>query len=343
MVLLVLGSTASCIKNEVAVTAKLPENVNDAYRLLYYASDPKQGWYTETVIAIEKGVGEATLLTRNPTIVLVMHGGSVPEAGFYAERGDKIKIAGKEPSPFGWKISGNKINEEWSRWRIDNMAVLKDNGSGKVNEAVGKYVEKNPENPVSTILLLLYFDRRADDKQFRKLWGMLKNEALSPALIRLLGRTDMMEDAPVALEKIDKVVVSSRGNGVDTLVIGGKPTLLYFWREDDADREDNIGKLKELRKTYKDSLQAIIADISFDYDSISWDRKVSRDSLAGTVRGWLPTGETDSVVRRLGVERTPFVIVFDKKGKNLYRGDEMGRGITAFKNENATKTQNPKK
>lgn len=327
----------SCLKNEVKISVELPKDSTDAYRLLYYASDPKKGWYAETVIPIQKGKGEAICYTRNPTIVYVMHIGNVPEAAFYAERGDKIKITGSDGNPFSWDISGNRMNKEWSEWRLKNKTILSDRDGEKINKAVAGYVEKNTNKPLSTILLLIYYNRRIDDAGFLKLWKKLKGDALKPEWIQLAGRNDMSGGNAEDRLKVSQLILHTAGTGADTLSIGGKPLLLYFWRQDDSGRDENMTLLRQLRKDAPDSLKNIISDISFEMDSLSWRNSLSRDSLQGVVRGWIPTGETDSVVMRLGVVRTPFVLIYDKKGREVYRGDDMSKASGFYKKIHSTK------
>ncbi len=322
----------SCVKNEVKVTVELPKKTTDAYRLLYYASDSKKGWYAETVVPIQQGKGEAMCYTRNPAIVYVMHTGNVPEAAFYARRGDKIKIKGENGDPFTWDIGGNEINQEWSGWRLANRKVLMDRDNEKINNAVAGFVEKNPGKGLSTILLLIYYDRRLDEKGFRRLWKKLKDEALSPDWVQLAGTADMPGGQPWERLKTDMLVLHTAGTGADTLKIGEKPLLLYFWRQDDQQRDEYMGELRDLRKQVSDSSRNLISDISFEMDSISWRYGLSRDSLNGVVRGWIPLGEADSLMMRMGVSRTPYVLIYDKKGKEVYRGDDLPKGIKYYKN-----------
>lgn len=321
----------SCLKNEVKVSVELPKDSTDAYRLLYYASDPKKGWYAETVIPIQKGKGEAVCYTRNPTIVFVMHTGNVPEAAFYAERGDRIKITGTDGNPLSWDIGGNKINKEWSGWRIKNKDILSARDSGKINKAVAGYVENNTDKPLSAILLLIYYNRRIDEAGFLKLWKKLKGDALKPEWAQIVGRCDMPEGVPEERLKVSQLILHTAGTGADTIGIGNNPVLLYFWRAEDQEREENMALLRQLRKDIPDSAKNLIGDISFEMDSLSWRNGLSRDSLQGVVRGWMPVGEADSVVMRLGVTRTPYVLVYDKKGREVYRGDDVSKASGLYK------------
>lgn len=327
----------SCVKNEVSVSFNLPTKVNDAYKMVYYASDPVKGWYTETVAAVQQGKAKVTLVTRNPSLVFIMDHGAVPRAVFYIERGDKIKISGDGANPISWNISGNEISEEWTAWRIASRTALSSADSGKINKAVADYVRKNPENPLSTLLLLTYYDRNADPDNFRLLWEKLKGKALEPKWLQLVSRADMLTETPLFPQSVDSQILHTLGNGVDTVRFGKLPAIFYFWRDTDSDRAQDIESLRTLSKDFPDSASRIISDICFDADSISWTNKARRDSTSKIIRGWQPRAETDSVIMRLGVHRTPWFIVLDKKGVRKYSGDSREDADSAFR-----KTLSPK-
>lgn len=327
-VLLLLGS---CVKNEVSVEINLPAKINDAYKLTYYASDPAKGFFIETVAAVQQGKGKVTLPMRNPTLVFITDNSPIPRAVFYIERGDKIKITGDDGNPISWDIKGNDLTEEWTQWRIASRSAISSADAAKINAAVEGYVKKNPEKPLATLLLLTYYDRRADSAGFEKLWESLKGKALEPKWIQLASRSDMITNSPLFPQKTGSIILHSLGNGVDTLNIGSKPAILFFWRDNDSERENGIRTLKKLADEFSDSSSRIISDICFDPDSISWTLKARRDSTSKIVRGWELRAETDSVMMRLGVERTPWYLVFDTKGARKYAGDNAETADSIFR------------
>lgn len=321
----------ACKRNEVKVSFQLPQSVSDAYNMVFYASDPVKGWYVENVAAVQNGKAEMILATRNPTVVFILGKGAIPRAAFYAERGDKIKIEGTDADPRSWSISGNKITDEWNTWRLDNRKVLFNDDTKGINDAVVKYVKANPEKPLSTLLLLIYYNRKVDEDGFRKAWNMLKGEALQPKWIRMVGRADLLSDAPEFREPVKRMIVTSAGNGVDTLVFKGKPSMIYFWRDEDNDRSENIERFKKTAKEFSDSSKRLLADISFDPDSSGWAYRMRRDTLTKAVRGWVFRGESDSVVKRMQVPGTPWFVVGDTKGKFRYEGADGAKADSIFR------------
>ena len=331
--MLAAAALAGCVKNEVKVEVNLPESVSDTYRILYYASDPVKGWVIENVLQVEKGKGELLLQTRNPTIVYVFAEGRLPATFFYAERGDKITIDGQDGRPASWTIGGNKINEQLSEWRKANRAVLTANRPGEnssaLDKAVTAYVDKNPDNPVATLLLLEYYNRGGDELGFLKEWKKLRGEALDGRWRELVSRSDMLEE-PSAHELPKMLVFNSVGTGCDTISFGAKPVLLYFSKPGLDDYRSKAQELRSISRESGDSSGRVIANVLFEPDSTQRWQAARRDSLQNVVEAWVPLGISDAQMRQLGVMRVPYAIVVDSAGKIIYRGEDLERAGKDF-------------
>lgn len=332
--MLVIAAAAmltGCVKNEFEVGFTLQEDVNSTYTLLYYASDSKKGWLIEQVVSVQKGVARLTGVTRNPTLVYVMATGNKNvRVVFYAERGDKIKIEGKGSDPVGWQISGNKITGALSDWRLGHSKELGAADPAALNRAVAEYVKSHPDDPVSALLMLTVYDRRADEAGFVKTWSQLKGDAAEPEWRELASRTDMAE-ADVAQGMPKRVVLNTVETGCDTITPGRVPVLMYFTRNNVERRKEGIKTIRRLSEETGDSSGRVIAEISFEPDSAARWYGVARDSLRNVVRGWMPLGVSDDQARQLGVARVPYVIVLDGKGKAVYRGDDLEAAAARFK------------
>lgn len=329
--LCLLMLAGACKRNEVKVSFELPASVTDAFRMIYYASDPVKGWYWEKVGAVQGGKGEVVLPTRYPTVVFIPGSGMIPRCAFYAERGDNIKITGDSNDPWSWTVKGNKITEAWTEWRLANVKALKAGDSKAINAAVAKFVAENPDKPLSAILLLVYFDRKSDESGFLKVWNKLKGDALQPKWLQLAARTDLLDNIPITKQPVDRLIVASIGNGVDTIRFKGKPLMIYFWRDEDQGRNENIERFRKTAAAYGDSSARILADISFDPDSSGWAYRIRRDTVKKAVRGWIFKGEADSVIGRMQVPGTPWFVVSDKSGKLHYQGPDGVEADSIFR------------
>lgn len=321
-----------CVKNEFALDFKLDASVSTTLRMVYYASDSKTGWYMDQVAPVEKGVCESKCVTRNPTLVfLFLSSAKDPSLIVYAERGDRIEITGKGADPRGWSVGGNEINEDWTEWRLANLAALQSNDPAKINAAVEAYVNKNRDSELSALLLLTAFSRRHDEKLFSRLWNSLSEKARPEELVGLVGRSDRLSAGELG-KAPDLGVLRLHVYG-DSLVemkpSAAKATFLLFSRETDAGAGIIADSMKNLISRYAGQN---FARISFDSNSYSWSRLAREDSLENALYAWMPRAEASPEAMRLEVARTPWIVVADSKGTIAYRGDDASKAASAFRN-----------
>lgn len=324
---------AGCGKNEFNVEFKLNPKVSGNYRLVYYASDKRTGFMMDMVAPVDKGVNKTRCITRNPVLVYIFNvGDRRPAAAFYAERGDKVRIEGDEADPLTWKIGGNKINREWSEWRNANAALIRTGDVKGINAAVAKFVKANTDSKVSTLLLLTTYDRREDEAGFLKLWNSLDDDAKPASLVSLVGRTDRLTSAEVAPPAaVPLLRLHAMGDSlVDLNPRRYQATLLYFNRVDDGGTPGCADSLRHLLGEEKSS-RGRVAVISFETDSVAWLTKARSDSLDKALNAWIPIGEASEKVADMGVTRTPFFIVADTKGKQIYRGDQLKDALKTYR------------
>lgn len=327
-----------CVKNEFKVDVKLDGSVNKTYSTLYYASDPIKGWIIEGVLQVTSGNGNIVMPTRNPTIVYIFSNYRYPASFFYAERGDNIKITGKDANPLTWDISGNEINKRLSEWRKQNQNLIENSLSGKsgseikLNQAVEKYIVENPTQEVSAILLYEYFDRGLDEDGYKRNLSRLKGDAADSKWAELVSRNDMFSSAEDVKMPV-KLMVNAVGSGIDTITPGTVPVMLSFNNSKVKDYRKYVQSLRKLSKESGDSSKRVIANILLEADSMQRKLNARHDSLKNVVEGWIPLGFSDSRIRQMGISRLPYFIVFDAKGKVIYRGDNTEKAATVFKKQ----------
>lgn len=314
-----------CMGNKFKVEFQLDDNEEGAYRMLYYASDSKKGWYVETVADIRNGKGELTGVTHNPTLVFIFRGSNMPAAVFYAERGDKIKITGAGKNPAKWHITGNAESERLSEWRSANADVYDE----EMNSAVAKYIKSHPDDGVSALILQLFFNRRISPEQFFQLLGILKGDALDPRWRELTANTDFLTGTPMK-EAIAGNIPISTDHGPDTLRFKGKAALLFFTKTGTNDYESTLNEIRIASREKGDSNSRVIAEINIEPDSAARYRSLRRDSIRGVVRAWMPLGFSDPYAGALGLSAIPSVVVKEKNGKIIYSGTDIRHASTLF-------------
>ncbi|MCM1370086.1 MAG: hypothetical protein NC204_06905 [Candidatus Amulumruptor caecigallinarius] len=329
--LLVATMLSGCKKSEFKVKVELPASVEQTYTLLYYASDSQKGWLTEGVLQVHGGKGEYTGATILPTLVYVFNGGNEPATIFYAEKGDNISVAGDSKDPASWKFKGNKITEQLSDWQTANRTVLASRDSKKINGAVKKYVASNSDNPVAAIILQSYFTRIGNSDEFSRLMSSLKGDAADSKWTNLVSRNDLMGNTVSKGGLPQKILLKSIPSGCDTISTGKVPALLYFSSSEAESYREDIMQLRDLCKAYGDSSKRVIANISFDTDSVRRSFMVRSDSLPKAIQAWMPLGISDPTAVAMGVSSVPCCIVIDSKRNVIYKGTDVKSAANAFK------------
>lgn len=341
MMLGILIFLTGCSANEWEVEFDLPASLTSNYRIVYYASSPKEGFMVETAAAVNAGKCQMKCPAKNPCVVFLFTPGAIsPSAIFWAEKGDKIKISGNNPDPATWEIEGNKLTKQITHWRLENLDALRSVDPMQINTAVAKTVKANPDSRLSALLLLTYYFRLDDEKGFNTLWASLGKDAHKDEIAAATGRIDIqLFDYSSAKERLSRLILPRLKEKADTLP-GRKDTLqfsrsegsiLYFWIPLSNDRSEAIDTLKVLRRNYPDSKKRIIADICMEADSAVWANTARRDSAINVSRLWMPQGTAHPEALRLGVPRPGYFIVADKKGNQVYRGDDIKAAARAFR------------
>lgn len=329
---------SSCSKNEFDVQFELTPSADGTYRAIYYASDPKKGWIVENVVNIQQGKAHLTGMVYNPCIVYLCRTSNAAQGLYlYVERGDDFTISGDSSDPAAWHVDGNKLTRQLDEWRAENRDVIVKARSGREADiaplcrAVDSFVTSHPDDPAAAIILMAYYDRGYDPGRFSALMKSLRDDAADRKWIDMMARNDMPADEP-AIPAIPKsLVFATVATGCDTITPGHLPTLLYFGKASLQPYRDDIAKLRQLSRSSGDSASRIIANVSFEPDSMTRWHSVNVDSLQASVQAWVPLGLSDSQIKQLGVRRIPYLIVIDRKAKAIYSGTDTDRAIETFR------------
>lgn len=324
-----------CVKNETELEFNLPADFNTPVRMLYYASDKKQGKIVETVAEINGGKGTIKLPMYNSSIVFLFSPSSRDFfMMFYAERGGKVKITGMDTDVMAWNVEGNDLNKKWSEWRIANKAALESRSEEKINAAVEQYVKKNPESELSLVLLMLRYSRYADPAGFSRLYALLKPKAYADKkLMDALSAGDLLEGVSPLPKALKDMVLTGEDGYADTLRLSsGRPSIIYMVSSRNRNMADEtLDSVKAFVRVYPDSTRYIIAEINADPDTMQWRRAIRKDTVRNIHRLWLPTGVASVEAREMGATRVPYYVVADGKGKRLYGGSELKEAFRHFR------------
>ena len=323
---------ASCEKNEFTMEFQLPEDVTENYNVIYYATDVNGGLTIQAVAPVQKGKYTLKGVTKKPTLIYVTTRKSTIPLVVYAHKGSKIKITGESASPLSWLVEGDEINEALSQWRLENIEVLEKEDPAKINDAVAEFIESNPDSEVAPLIILTYFDRKLNEREFVDLMSRAGNISAKENWIKMASRADQPTRHLAFPATIETLVMRSAQGGSDTIrQTDSIPGFIAFWQNDMRDRKSLIDSLKSLIKEFPDSNKRVIADINLDPDSSMWRNSIRRDSLKKSLRLWAPAGMADQAVMKLKVGKIPYYLVIDRDGSQYYRGDEITEAMEKFR------------
>ncbi len=321
-----------CLRNEFKIEFDFPDGRTQTYRVLYYAATRNGGRIIESAAPVVGGKCKLPGVTKNPTIVFISNENGSSQLPIYVERGDEILISGDGKSPISWKVSGNSLSEDWTKWRLENLKTLESGNPKKINSAVEKHIIANKSSRLSTLLLLTFFNRRIDETGYKRLFDMLEEDARQIDFLQTIGRIDQQSETAT---EIPSASTPKIGVGRDSIHIyelptdKAKATIMYFWRTSTQDRRTVLDSLESMATRYKHSKETLnVAAICFEPELINWRIIVPTDSATDVVHGWVPTAEANEEMMRIGAVRTPFFIVADKKGRQVYRGEDLKKAMS---------------
>lgn len=316
LIVIMLSLLCSCGKNEFTVSGVLKDAGSRNLTITYTAYSDKHDELVTTRVPCNADSFSLLCATRHPSIVWITAPDGKTLHALYAERGDEIKITGDYNSPLEWKINGNDVSQRYSSWMSSNVAILSADVPEKVNAAIAKYVAANPKDKASLLMLLTLYHRNFDEAGFRKLWDSVdiskkdKERMLHVALARFddaQGKASSLPLTPLTLR--------CRADSSTTInPASARATILYFWRRTDGPHK---GTLRVLA-TQPEDVQ--IADIYLDPDTVQWRYMTQNDTFTRRNAMWAFGGEMNLSLRRLAIPSDPFIIVADRKGRQIYRG-----------------------
>lgn len=307
---------ASCGKNEFAVSGQLKDAGNRSLTISYIALSDKQDELVTLNVPCNAGTFTLTCATRYPTIVWIMSADGRLLHPIYAERGDKIAITGDYATPMQWKVTGNDTSQRYSQWLAANEQILTAGNPRQVNAAVEKYVATHRDDAASALMILIDYHRNADETGFDRLWTSLTLSDDDKSRLLHVAMTELgnAETAAAALP-LTPISLKNRADSMVTLNPShSRATMLYFWRRTDGPHQGNLRMLASQPEDVQ------VADIFLDPDTVQWRYMTQNDTTARRTPLWAFGGEMNISLRRLAIPSDPFIIVADRKGRQLYRG-----------------------
>ena len=315
LILLFLPLLACSDSEQFRVNGTIEGKPTMNLRAAYYAD----GAFHNLITAVREGEFEFYGKASQPALLEITDYEHRPIARLLVVNGETYTVKIDPATQFGIDISGNDANVRWSAFLRKNAEALNDNP----NNAVARYIAEHPDDIVSTLLLITTFDASTDALRADSLMAMIAPqarpsniaEAYNYILQRLVGDSVFGEVLPLKYVNRDDSLCSFNP-------AKQKYSLIVLSRTDNTFRADSIlPALRRMHKNYFGKKLAIL-DFSLDADAHEWKRATNLDS-AGWNQGWAAGSVAAMGIERLGVPRTPFFILCDSSGQQLFRGGRL--------------------
>lgn len=283
-----------------------------------------------------KGKVELRGASPQPTLVEVFTLDGSLLFSCVAADGDHMEVKMKLDDPGSLTVKGQDATRDYAAFVAQHDSLLTRGTDEEVNRLIAESVRSNPKSMASTLLMVTRFRTAGYELEADSLLSEIAPEA-RPAL--LAGSYASMVGEQVSTSARGEVKSFTFREALDSLghdtIVRYVPSmqsysLLTFT---DSRRPDSITRrLRALRKALPQRRLKII-EISLQSDSSMWHATANKDDSINWYRVWAPGATAGREIRRLAVPRTPFYIVTDSTGAQLYRGTSAYEADTLIRNK----------
>ena len=312
LVSIVLLSTA-CSDSRFSIEGQFSDTGTQNLQAVYLTGDSIVSMWVPAVNGSFRFEGNSDKIT----VVYLFSSQRHRIAHIAAKNGDEIHLSGSMNDLYNLKIEGSDINIQWNQFINDHANDFKAADYDKIDREIARFVKKNPDNVVSTLLLTCdYSDITSPEA--KKLLQSIAEDAKPEQLTSLYSNAFNFKD--ISKKRLTNATLRNEKDSLEIVRLNEKKSnLAYFWRKSDPDGKKTVEQLKKLKKTQ-------VIDICIDSDTLTWRSTVENDST-----GWRHfkaiAGPVDRTILNLEIKGSPYFIVTDSIGNTLYRGSSVETAV----------------
>lgn len=257
-----------------------------------------------------------------PTMVEIFSSGRKLIGRVYVKNGDAVEGEWDIDKYYAAKVDGNSESSEWAKFLRENADALDSKSPSAGNEVITQYIVSHPDNVVSTLLLITSYDATVNEAGADSLYSLIEPTARPDALVA--SYRQML--SAISSDKMTRRLIPLRlYAGEDSVIsynhVRQSYSLLCFTGRDG--RDSVVKVLQRLTDDYPQKRLRIV-DISFAPDTAAWRNATRRDS-ASWDEAWTVGAATNKAIEYLSIPRTPYFIVADSTGTQLFRGSSISQ------------------
>ena len=308
---------AACSSDSFRLEARIEGLGTQNVQIVYATSDGVQSdWVTanDDRLSYEGFAPELTVLQ-------VLDSDNRLIARMAVKNGDKLKFRGALNDPMGIEYKGSDVSEQWSEFIKENRELIDADNQPMLDIAIEKFIRENPDNVVSTLLLLFDYGSIANTDATDKLLGSINDNAKPLFLIstyQTLRSERSKNESNRHFFMID--LYESSGTWSTLRANGYSFSLLWLWSRDDDNHRATADSIRRIAHTYGKRLQ--VADIYVDGDTTIWRSTFKADSCDWK-HFWAPGGPNGRYMNTISATSTPRYLLIDSIGIYNYRGESL--------------------
>lgn len=254
------------------------------------------------------------------TVLCVLNDNGQPLARMAVKNGDKIEFRGAFNDFYNMQYRGSKVTMRWNDFLHEHAEEIGANNQRMLDIDIEKYIRENPDDVVSTLLLMYDYSNLNNSANIDAILGTIDDKAKPLFLIQTYqtlhnARTTAQSDYFYMIDLID-----STGQWSSLRNAQNGYNLLWFWSRDDMNRLTTVDSIKTLGKTFGKRLS--VSDICLDGDTVAWHSTLSADSTKWT-HYWAPGGPESKYTAGITTYSTPSYMLVDSIGHIIYRGTSL--------------------
>lgn len=286
-------------------------NINQGEFYVYSPDGGTEG--LDTIKVADGRFAYEVALDNKATFVIVFPNYS--EQAVFGESGATVKISGDASHLREMEITGTDDNEKLTAFRLNANRL----SPPEVVKSVESFVGDNPTSPVSLWLINKYLilTSQPDYARALRLTGvMAKADPKNGQVARLRKQLESLKSSEAGSRLPDFTVKDIDGRDVKRTALNGKVNVVSLWASWSYDSQNQLRKLKAMRKDYGKDLGLLT--VSVDARPEEFRKRTEHDSLDWPLVCDGKMWDTP-LLKKLGLATVPGSVIADGSGKIIAR------------------------
>ena len=314
LLLVVVAALASCSSDSFKIDGNITHLDGTAVRVIFQGDS---GVVDEPVNLDKKGRFTFEGQSQQPVIVCLMSNNNKMLTMVVAANGDHIKLKGDAAEAMGIKVKGNRLNEDWQLFRNEHKGFYIDPNPSRLDAAIEKYVRENPEDMLSTVLLVADYGDYSDNDKVRKMLNSIDVKARPKSLTQALS-SGITRRSKTPVPRLTTLTLVKHGGDFEEIKLTDRIALLSLWANPQPNRKNLAARIKDVQESSDRKVSVI--DILTESDTMRWHQTIADEDW---LHYWAPGGPLEQGIQLLGITSLPWYAVTDSTGLVVYSGSSL--------------------